>query len=209
MLNLSQRDLRSATSIDAEKTNELVYETVGQIVSLLSHSPMHRHFTVKDITDLIMPSVIWGQYRVFRNEHNSAIGFGCWGFFSDQAKQKFLGCKEVLTFEDWNSGKDVFVTDFIAPFGHATKIVKQLKYDIFPNDVVYALRYEAVGSPRSQLSTFLWQKRKSSVQMGSKLFIILDRKLASMMCSSLWSEKSIAIRSSLLRPVLSVFISWY
>ncbi len=141
-------------SIDADKLNSLVYETVGQLVSLLAHSPMHRHFSVVDITDLIMPAIILGQYRVFRNEHGSAIGFVCWGFLSDAAKQKFIGCQDILSFEEWNSGKHVFVTDFIAPFGHAKEIVKQLKCDIFPDDVVSALRYESVGSPRPQVSTF-------------------------------------------------------
>ncbi len=154
MLNIAPQKTSPPKSIDASKVNNLVYETVGQIVSLLAHSPMHKHFSVVDIADLIMPAVIWGQYRVFRNEHGSAIGFVCWGLLSDNAKSKFLGCKEILSFEEWNSGKHVFVTDFVAPFGHAKNIVKQLKYDIFPDDVVYALRYESIGNPRPQISTF-------------------------------------------------------
>lgn len=134
--------------------NSAIYETVGQIVSLLSHSPMHRHFPVSDVTDLILPPVLKGQYRLYKNEFGAAIALVCWGYFSDQARDKFLGCKDILSIEEWTSGPTVFVTDFIAPFGQAKSIVKDLKTNVFPNDVVYALRYEGVGKPRSSVSKF-------------------------------------------------------
>ncbi len=154
MMSATQKAASAHEPQVSAQINAAIYETVGQIVSLMSHSPMHRHFPVADLSDLILPPVLKGQYRLFHNEHGCAVAFVCWGFFSDAARDKFLGCKEVLTLEDWTSGSHVFVTDFIAPFGHAKKIVKELKTKVFPNDVVHALRYEGRGRPRDSVSTF-------------------------------------------------------
>ena len=131
-----------------------VYETIGKLTSLLAHSSMHSHFTVKDIADILMPPIILNQYRIYSANNATAVGFVCWGMFSPDVERKLVHSKSVLELSDWTSGNQPFVTDFIAPFGHAKMIVRDLKTGIFADHVVKALRYESPGNPRRSVSRF-------------------------------------------------------
>jgi cytolysin-activating lysine-acyltransferase len=42
--------------------------------------------------------------------------------------------------EDWSSGDRLWALGFIAPFGDARRIAKNLKHNVFPNDVGRFLR---------------------------------------------------------------------
>ena len=93
-----------------------VYETIGQITSLLAHSPMHRHFTVNDITDLLMPPVILDQYRIYKANNGTAVGFVAWGMLDPGAEAKLLNARQVLEFSEWRSGKQPFRNRLHCPF---------------------------------------------------------------------------------------------
>ncbi len=159
------KQTHSSSGCDNTAIAGKVYETIGQLTSLLAHSEMHRHFTVVDIADILMPPIILDQYRIYTTENGTAIGFVCWGMLSSAAEHKLVRSRDVLDFPDWRSGQQPFVTDFIAQFGHAAVIVKDLKKHIFPDHIVKALRYDSPGNPRPTISRFFGAniKRKTEV----------------------------------------------
>lgn len=117
-----------------------VAEALGQIVWLLSQSPLHREMKLKDLEWSFMPAVMLEQFRVFRFgplpglEQDPAalapsglskesleqlpLGVAIWAKLSEAAEAK-LEKGERLTLEEWRSGDRVWLVELISPF--ATK----------------------------------------------------------------------------------------
>ncbi|MCI4649477.1 toxin-activating lysine-acyltransferase [Phaeodactylibacter sp.] len=130
-----------------EKLNLLI----GEVTSLLMLSKVHRKMQIRDISDIVLPPVHLNQFRIYRNSKEEPIGLVTWGWFSDEIEKKYLSGDVVLTFGEWNSGKNLFFTDFIAPFGHAKKIFKDLTHNIFPDETAKTLRFDDHGKHRKNV----------------------------------------------------------
>lgn len=137
------------TKLSPEKLSRLV----GDIVLLMASSPMHRHFPVQDVVDLMLPAVQLNQFRIYHDGAGKPVGLVCWAKLSDEVLKKYTD-GQPLSLQERESGDLLFFTDFIAPFGHAKKIAKEFKYEIFPNDMAYGLRWHGVGKPRKEIVPF-------------------------------------------------------
>lgn len=115
-----------------------VAEALGQVVWLLSQSPMHRELKIKDLEWSFMPAVLYEQFRVFRfgplpgseNMDPAAfakigvtkegleqmpLGVAIWAKLSEEAEAR-LEKGEKLRSEDWQSGDRVWLVELISPF---------------------------------------------------------------------------------------------
>jgi cytolysin-activating lysine-acyltransferase len=115
-----------------------VAEALGQIVWLLSQSPIHRELRIKDLEYSFMPAVLHEQFRVFRfgplpgsdNMDPSAfakvgltkegleqmpLGVAIWAKLSEEAEGR-LEKGEKLKAEDWRSGDRWWLVEMISPF---------------------------------------------------------------------------------------------
>ncbi len=113
-------------------------EALGQIVWLLSQSPVHRELRIRELEWSIMPAVVHEQFRIFRfgptpgldsvdpKSFGSAgvtkesleqlpLGVAIWAKMSAEAEAK-LEKGERLAPEDWRSGDRVWLVELIAPF---------------------------------------------------------------------------------------------
>lgn len=115
-----------------------VAEALGQIVWLLSQSPMHRELKIKELEWSFMPAVLFEQFRVFRfgplpgSENMDQAQFAKLGLTKEGLEQMPLGVAiwaklseageaklergEKLTAEDWRSGDRVWLVELISPF---------------------------------------------------------------------------------------------
>ena len=115
-----------------------VAEALGQIVWLLSQSPIHRELKIKDLEWSFMPAVLHEQFRVFRfgplpgSENLDAaqfaklgltkegleqmpLGVAIWAKLSEEAEAK-LERGERLEAQDWKSGDRLWLVEMISPF---------------------------------------------------------------------------------------------
>jgi cytolysin-activating lysine-acyltransferase len=114
-----------------------VAEALGQVVWLLSQSPLHRELRIKDLEWSFMPAILHEQFRIFRfgplpgaeniDPSTLAAGFtraaveqlplgvAIWGKLSAAAEAK-LEKGEHLTHEEWRSGDRVWLIELISPF---------------------------------------------------------------------------------------------
>jgi cytolysin-activating lysine-acyltransferase len=115
-----------------------VAEALGQIVWLLSQSPMHRELKIKDLEWSFMPAVLHEQFRVFRfgplpgsadmdpasfakaglsreSLEQLPLGVAIWASLSADAEAK-LEKGEKLTPQEWRSGDRVWLVELISPF---------------------------------------------------------------------------------------------
>lgn len=117
-----------------------VAEALGQIVWLLTQSPLHRELKLKELEWSIMPAVLKEQFRIFRfgplpeargidvaaaappGLDKAAIeqlplGVAVWAHLSPEAEAK-LEKGERLEFADWNSGDRTWLIELISPFAN-------------------------------------------------------------------------------------------
>lgn len=139
----------SQESIDKQKRHvddapagapRTVAEALGQVVWLLSQSPLHREMRIKDL-ESFMPAILCGQFRIFsfgplpgssgvdpntllapgfskQAFEQLPLGVAIWAKLSEAAEAK-LENGERLTAAEWQSGDRVWLVELISPF--ATK----------------------------------------------------------------------------------------
>ena len=118
---------------------------IGEVAILMMDSSIHKHYRVGDISNVIIPALHLNQFRIYRIGHQP-VGFVSWAYLSDEIEKKYTSSPMLLELLDWRSGNNLFFIDFIAPFGHARKIIQDLKINIFPDKIVAkALRFKQVG----------------------------------------------------------------
>lgn len=115
-----------------------IAEALGQIVWLLSQSPMHRELRIRDLEWSFMPAVALEQFRIFRfgplpgTENldpaafantglsvqaleQTPLGVAIWAKLSEGAEAK-LEKGEHLTPAEWRSGDRFWLVELISPF---------------------------------------------------------------------------------------------
>jgi cytolysin-activating lysine-acyltransferase len=129
-----------------------VAEALGQVVWLLSQSPIHKELQIKALEWSFMPAILHEQFRVFRfgklpglEKADAAklgarltaeaveqmpLGVAIWAKLSEAAEKK-LEKGEHLTLEEWKSGDRVWLVEMISPFSNAqNKLAEVMLMDL-------------------------------------------------------------------------------
>ena len=106
-------------------------QLIGSITHLMMSSQLHSKYEIVDIADRFVPALIHNQFRYYEINGNP-IGFFNWAWLSDEVEEKYSTGEYVLSLDEWNSGQNLWFPEFIAPFGHAKLIVKDLRQNIIP-----------------------------------------------------------------------------
>ena len=121
------------------------FQLLGEIISLMMASKIHQHFPVRDINHFILPPLKVNQFRIYRNQKQMPVGFVSWAKVTNETRHKFLHEQYTLDPTEWQTGSCILMVDFLAPFGHAKKIIHDLRYNIFPHDVGHSLHFDELG----------------------------------------------------------------
>ncbi len=106
-------------------------QMIGAIAHLMINSPLHRQYNISDIAERFVPAMLHNQFRYYEIDGNP-IGFVNWAWLTDEVEQKFIDGAYVLNLDEWQGGNNLWFPEFIAPFGHARYIVKDLRTNILP-----------------------------------------------------------------------------
>jgi cytolysin-activating lysine-acyltransferase len=119
-------------------TPRTVAEALGQIVWLLSQSPIHRELRIKDLEYSFTPAVLHEQFRIFRFGplpglenvdlrsvapagiskealEQLPLGVAIWARLSAEAEAK-LERGDHLQMQEWRSGDRLWLVEMISPF---------------------------------------------------------------------------------------------
>lgn len=136
------------------------YNLIGQIATLMLASEVHKKYLIDDIGAMFLPAIHLNQFRIYRNKKGDPIGIITWAYLSDELQEKYQKGEKALTkLEDWKSGNNGWIIDFIAPFGHAKQIIKDLRNNIFPDKQGKALRITKDGKIKG-----IWKLHGKSVK---------------------------------------------
>ena len=104
-------DTSSITSVSAGEKS--IATVMGEIVWLLTQSPAHRYLTLGDLEWMLMPPVLLGQYKIFRNE-DQVVGAALWAYLNEEAEER-LKATGRLAPQDWGNGAAVSMEEGIVP----------------------------------------------------------------------------------------------
>ena len=141
------------------------YNLIGQITTLMLASKLHKKYLIDDIGAMFLPAIHLNQFRIYRNKDGDPIGIVTWAFLSDKNQEDYQKGLRSLKLEDWNSGDNGWIIDFIAPFGHAKQIIKDLRANIFPDKEGRALRITKNGEIKG-----IWKLRGTNFIKNTQKF---------------------------------------
>lgn len=88
-------------------------QMLGAVVRLCNGVSPYDRYTIADIHRLFLPPIVCDQCWEFVSAGITA-GFVSWALFDDERAQAFLKQRPILP-EDWRSGDQLWVIDWIAP----------------------------------------------------------------------------------------------
>lgn len=82
-----------------------IAHTLGEMVWLMSRSPLHRHLKIADLEWLLMPAILLQQFRLFRSGEQ-VVGLALWAYLTP-AQADEMGKDGKLPPDQWRFGTDV------------------------------------------------------------------------------------------------------
>lgn len=122
-----------------------VAEAFGQVVWLLSQSPVYRRLAVQDVEAAFLPPIVAGQVRIFRLGEGALANLGAdrdglpnsaglektplavavWARVSAEGEAR-LQAGEALRPDDWTGGQRLWLVELVSPFSSAAAGVDEL-----------------------------------------------------------------------------------
>ena len=123
---------------------------LGEIVWLLGRSDAHKHVFLTELDWMVMPPIPLRQFRIWR-QNNQPVAYASWAFLSDEASQRFIdgvsaGRVGRLAPGEWKSGENLWLIDFVAPFGGGDGMIEELREKVFPGQKVRTIQRAPDGS---------------------------------------------------------------
>lgn len=124
------------------------HEALGMMMWLMKHADYHGQWPLWTVDNDIVPALIHGQCKLYFDDEQNPVGFVTWALLNEAAKQQVLANTEPLSIDQWHSGDQLLLNDFVAPWGHARAIMKDIGTHVFPEHQGFSLRRNADGSIR-------------------------------------------------------------
>jgi cytolysin-activating lysine-acyltransferase len=95
---------------------------------LFNASPNHRNYSLVDFNHTLIFPLLHNKLRVFYDQ-TKPVSLVTWCWLSDEQSEQFLSDGLNLTEEDYSkdSGDKLWGIEFIAPYGHARKTLKNMR----------------------------------------------------------------------------------
>lgn len=107
---------------------------LGDVSALFLNSKYHQQFRLSEMWRVVGMPLNLGQYRIYYNSKNLPIAFVSWARLSDEVSEKYEKGNYRLQDSEWNSGENLWLIDFISPFGNGKKVFLDLYKNIFGNE---------------------------------------------------------------------------
>jgi hemolysin-activating ACP:hemolysin acyltransferase len=96
-------------------------------------SSARRSQVLKDLGLHLWPAVRLNQIGFLYNSKGSPVAFATWAFVTDEVAQAMLADPNYcLDISEWNEGDQLWLCDFVAPFGEARNLVRKLRTVYLP-----------------------------------------------------------------------------
>lgn len=111
-------------------SGKTVAQVLGEIVWLMSQSPIHKQLFISDLEWFCMPAILLEQFRVF-NGPNSPAAVAFWASVSEETENRLIAGGGRLRPDEWRGGGRMWLIELVAPFGAHEEILADLKASVF------------------------------------------------------------------------------
>ena len=101
-------------------------QIVSGIWFLSRHSQLHLNYSTGMLEQRTHPSLSLGQFFYYTDPEGAPAAFCNWAFVSQPVLEDHLATGRDLQPHEFNSGDLPVFYEFLAPFGHAVKVVRDL-----------------------------------------------------------------------------------
>ncbi len=109
-----------------------ITEVLGEALLILMNSNAHRlNFFIGDIEWLLLAPISKEQFRLYKDKEGKPVGLILWAYVNEEVDKKLQMGIGKLGFNEWNSGDNLWIIDFIAPLGGMDKMLDELKQTVF------------------------------------------------------------------------------
>ncbi len=102
--------------------NQDVLGVIGEFCFLCFHSKVHRSWSMEMIGKVFEPPIYLKQFQVYR-ARDVPRGLVTWAQMDDATEAKFIKGNGLDSYDEWNSGTNLWIVDLMAPWGHGKAII--------------------------------------------------------------------------------------
>ena len=117
---------------DPVRPAKTVAQMLGEIVWLMTQSPVHKQLFIGDLEWFCMPAILLEQFRIFYGPQSPAA-VALWASVSDDTQARLMAGGYKLRPDEWKNGDNLWLIELVAPFGAQDEIITDLKTNIFPD----------------------------------------------------------------------------
>ncbi|GJL65543.1 MAG: hypothetical protein NPIRA05_05140 [Nitrospirales bacterium] len=153
-----------ATGRDAQARVNKTALAFGEIVALLSRSPIYRHMSLADLEWLVIPALMTNQVTSIRGKLKDQdgltipLGLAMWAYVSEDVDKKLEAQKEAkipfrLAPQEWKSGDIPWLLAVVAPKEAGQALVMKLEETVFKGKVLKKYFLEQPVAPTNEEAT--------------------------------------------------------
>ncbi len=98
--------------------------TFGEVCELLADGGKLGNWRFDKVANCFRTAIFYNQCLEFRSQ-GKLVGVLTYALVSDEVLAALLRGDRRITFEDWQSGENLFFADFVAPFGGVAQMMRQ------------------------------------------------------------------------------------
>ncbi len=122
---------------------------LGYVAYLMSRSAPHRSWSAERIMALALPALASRQIRVYCDDKGAPMGVVIWAFVDRSGEAALREGRMPGEASAFRSGDRLWILQFIAPFGGARSMIRELRSNVFPpGQSGHWIRYAQDGSIR-------------------------------------------------------------
>lgn len=115
---------------NSSQSSKTVSQMLGEIVWLMSQSPVHKQLFIGDLEWFAMPAILLEQFRIFYGP-NAPAAVAFWAMVSEETEQRLEGGAHKLRADEWQGGDRPWLIELVAPFGAHDEILADLSKSVF------------------------------------------------------------------------------
>ncbi len=135
---MSARNGAAAEADDSGQTTSNL-EILGELCWLYSHSETHADWPIGCLQQWLLPAILHKQLRLYRKD-GRPHAFVSWAWMTKEVEEAYVMNTASLQPRDWVGGDRLWFIDLVAPFGGAAAVMRDLRNNVFPEEVARFLR---------------------------------------------------------------------
>lgn len=118
---------------------------LGSMVWLSFHSPLHRNWPIASLEDNFWPALKHGQCKIYY-DGEQPNAFVTWALLDHPSHNRLLADGLTPGVDKWNSGKNLWFIDIVAPFGNALGVIRDLQRNYFSEYNAHSIKRNSDGT---------------------------------------------------------------